>query len=102
MRVWCPTSLALSLLLAVSSAASAQVGSIRGRVIDSTGAPLAGALLAVDRTNVRAQSSTSGAYVLLGVPAGVHFRRHPKLPPLVLSAFDVCCNPFEDAQNAPL
>ncbi|MDF2773017.1 MAG: hypothetical protein K0S86_2512, partial [Geminicoccaceae bacterium] len=67
----CPTYLALLLLIAVSSAASAQVGSVRGRVVDSTGAPLAGALLAVDRTNVRAQSASSGSYVLLGVPAGV-------------------------------
>ncbi len=71
MRSWCPTYLVLSLLIAVSSAGGAQVGSVRGRVVDSTGAPLAGALLAVDRTNVRAQSASTGSYVLLGVPAGV-------------------------------
>jgi iron complex outermembrane receptor protein len=71
MRSWCPTYLALSLLVAGGATASAQVGSVRGRVVDSTGAPLVGALLAVDRTAVRAQSTSSGSYVLLGVPAGV-------------------------------
>jgi len=62
---------AVLLLVGVADTSVAQVGSVRGRVIDSTGAPLAGALLAVDRTAVRAQASSSGAYVLLGVPAGV-------------------------------
>src|SRR5687768_7663271 len=53
-----------------TTAARAQVGSVRGRVVDSTGAPISGALLAVDRTAVRAQANSSGNYVLLGVPAG--------------------------------
>src|SRR5687768_5981458 len=68
-----PFTLCVAVLLLVSAADTsvAQVGSVRGRVIDSTGAPLAGALLAVERTAVRAQASSSGAYLLLGVPAGV-------------------------------
>jgi iron complex outermembrane receptor protein len=39
-------------------------------VVDSTGAPIPGALIAVDRTAIRAQATSSGAYTLLGVPAG--------------------------------
>ena len=59
------------LALALSgTAARAQVGTIRGRVVDSTGAPIPGALIAVDRTAVRTQASSSGSYTLLGVPAG--------------------------------
>jgi hypothetical protein len=55
MRSWI-ARVALSLFaIAVSTAgADAQVGSIRGKVVDSTGAPIPGALLAVDRTAVRA------------------------------------------------
>src|SRR5262245_24362855 len=72
MRSW----LAARALVAVVAVAvspptlHAQVGSIRGRVVDSTGAPIAGALLAVDRTAVRGQSTSSGIYVLAGVPVG--------------------------------
>ena len=59
------------LTLALSSTAvHAQVGTIRGKVVDSTGAPISGALIAVDRTAVRTQASSSGTYTLLGVPAG--------------------------------
>ena len=51
------------------------VGSIRGKVVDSTGAPIPGALLAVDRTAVRTQANSSGNYTLLGVPVGVRTLR---------------------------
>ena len=73
MRSWLAARVAVSLLtVAVSAAAvQAQVGTIRGKVVDSTGAPIPGALLAVDRTAVRAQATSSGTYVLIGVPAGV-------------------------------
>ena len=72
MRRWLSGCVVVSLVAIASgtTAARAQVGSVRGKVVDSTGAPLAGALLAVDRTAVRAQTSSSGAYVLAGVPAG--------------------------------
>ncbi len=50
--------------------ASAQSGSIRGRVLDSAGTPIAGAILTVDRSVSRTQSTSSGSYVLVGVPAG--------------------------------
>ena len=64
----------LSLFLLAASAPSllAQVGSIRGRVIDSTGAPLSGTILTVDGTAVRTQAASTGSYLLTGVPAGLH------------------------------
>ncbi|MGQ0647918.1 MAG: TonB-dependent receptor [Gemmatimonadaceae bacterium] len=53
-----------------AQAAEAQVGSIRGRIVDSTGAPIAGAILTVDRTVVRGQATAAGTYLLRGVPVG--------------------------------
>jgi len=60
----------LVMLALSSTAVHGQVGTIRGKVVDSTGAPIAGALVAVDRTAARTQASSSGTYTLLGVPAG--------------------------------
>jgi iron complex outermembrane receptor protein len=58
------------LLATAASGVAAQTGSIRGKVVDSTGAPIAGALLAVERTAVRAQATAAGNYLLIGVPTG--------------------------------
>jgi iron complex outermembrane receptor protein len=71
MRSWL-AAVALSLLAGAvgSTAAHAQVGAVRGKVVDSTGAPIPGALIAVDRTAIRAQATSSGTYTLVGVPAG--------------------------------
>ena len=75
MRSWL-AAVALSLLAGAvgSTAAHAQVGAVRGKVVDSTGAPLPGALIAVDRTAIRAQATSSGTYTLVGVPAGARTR----------------------------
>jgi len=70
MRSWFAACVALSLSTVVGTGLSAQVGSIRGKVVDSTGAPIGGALIAVERTAVRTQTSSAGNYILLGVPAG--------------------------------
>jgi len=72
MRSWLAECVAVSLLTVAATATTvqAQVGTIRGKVVDSTGAPIPGALLAVDRTAVRAQATSTGSYTLLGVPAG--------------------------------
>jgi iron complex outermembrane receptor protein len=72
MRSWLAGCVAVSLLTVAAAATTvqAQVGTIRGKVVDSTGAPISGALLAVDRTAVRAQATSTGSYTLLGVPAG--------------------------------
>ena len=72
MRSWLAAPVAVSLLTVALSTTTvhAQVGTIRGKVVDSTGAPIPGALLAVDRTSVRAQATSVGNYTLLGVPVG--------------------------------
>ena len=70
MRSWFAARVALSMSVVAGTALSAQVGSIRGKVVDSTGAGVAGALIDVERTAVRTQSSSAGNYALLGVPAG--------------------------------
>jgi len=73
MRNWFTARLTLACLAVATSTTMvhAQVGSVRGKVVDSTGAPIAGVLLAVDRTAVRAQTTSTGSYLLVGVPAGV-------------------------------
>jgi hypothetical protein len=43
---------------------------VRGKVVDTTGAPIAGAVLSVDRTSVRTQATAAGNYILVGVPVG--------------------------------
>src|SRR6476469_9505276 len=72
MRSWIAATIAVSLsgLALGTTAGHAQVGTIRGKVVDSTGAPIPGALLAVDRTAVRTQATAAGNYALIGVPAG--------------------------------
>ena len=62
---------ALVVVAVGATSVHAQVGSVRGKVVDSTGAGIAGALLAVDRTAVRGQTNNTGSYTLVGVPAGV-------------------------------
>ncbi|MGH7538638.1 MAG: TonB-dependent receptor, partial [Gemmatimonadales bacterium] len=58
------------LLVAPASSLAAQGGMIRGRVADSTGAPLPNASLTLDGTNARATSGAQGEFALRGVPAG--------------------------------
>ena len=72
MQRWLATRVAFFLLALGTSATAlvAQTGSIRGRVIDSTGTPIPGTLLAVERTAVRTQATAAGNYALIGVPAG--------------------------------
>ncbi|MBX7117514.1 MAG: TonB-dependent receptor [Gemmatimonadaceae bacterium] len=68
-----PLARALGALLLVTlgaAEAQAQSGTVRGTVRDSAGAPVAGVILTVDRTQVRTQTAASGAYTLVGVPAG--------------------------------
>jgi iron complex outermembrane receptor protein len=56
--------------LGLASPAAAQSGVIRGRVIDSAGVAVSGAIVTVDRTALRTASTTDGRYVLRGVPVG--------------------------------
>lgn len=48
----------------------AQSGTVRGRVVDSAGAPLVRAQVTIDATGLRASTDERGEYVLGGVPAG--------------------------------
>lgn len=65
-------SLVLALLLSLSGSASAQAtGRIVGKVIDAeAGAPIAGAVLEVVGTSIRAQAALDGRYTLNNVPTG--------------------------------
>ncbi len=63
-------SLAVLAALTLTGAAHAQSGVVRGTVSDSAGTPIAGAILTVDRTQVRAQTGANGTYQLVGIPAG--------------------------------
>ncbi len=66
-----PASSTLVLLLAVlPSVAAAQTGVIRGRVTDSSGAPVVHAAVSVQGRVPRTISDDSGLYVLRGIPAG--------------------------------
>lgn len=60
----------LGLVAGGAGTVAAQSGSIQGRVADSTGAVIVGALLTVDGTGVRTTSTARGRYSLGGVPAG--------------------------------
>ena len=57
-------------LAAMHTTAQAQAGAVRGRVADSAGVAIAGAIVTVDGTQVRAQTGAAGTYQLIGVPAG--------------------------------
>jgi iron complex outermembrane receptor protein len=58
-------------LLLLPSIALAQTGVIRGRVADSTGAPVAHALVSIQGRMLRATTEDDGTYRLRSVPAGV-------------------------------
>ena len=60
----------LGLAAAAAAPLAAQVGTIRGTVSDSAGAPLANAAVSVEGTTLRAVSGAAGDYEIRGVPAG--------------------------------
>ncbi|HEV8303519.1 MAG TPA: TonB-dependent receptor [Gemmatimonadales bacterium] len=69
-------SLLTTLLVAlVPATVAAQGGTIRGRVADAAGAPLARALVSAEGAGVRASSDEQGRYELHGVPAGAYTLR---------------------------
>ena len=49
---------------------AAQAGTLQGKVADSTGAVVVGAMLTVDQTGLRTTTNARGRYVLTGVPTG--------------------------------
>jgi iron complex outermembrane receptor protein len=66
----------VSLLLALApTLLAAQGGTIRGRVADAAGAPLARALVSAEGVGLRATSDPQGRYEIRGVPAGSYTLR---------------------------
>src|SRR5881628_2733130 len=63
---------ALFALLPPSSRLAAQGGTVRGRVTDSTGAPLARVGVSIEAIGAHATSDEQGSYEIRGVPAGPH------------------------------
>src|SRR6266403_3933610 len=49
---------------------AAQTGTIRGRIADSTGVPIAQAVIVLDPGGLRATSRDNGDYVISRVPSG--------------------------------
>ena len=71
----------ISFLFALSTPleAAAQGGTVRGRVVDSTGVPIAGAVIVLDPGGQRATSRDNGEYVISRVPAGTYTVRVRRL-----------------------
>ena len=75
-----PRARVLSLAVSVLGAAApltlgAQSGSLQGRVTDSVGTAVIGAVVTVEQASLRATASARGAYMLNGVPAGTRVIR---------------------------
>ena len=65
----------VTVFLAVVStplSAAGQGGTVRGRVADSTGVPIAGAVVVLDPGGQRAVSRDNGEYVMSRVPSGAY------------------------------
>jgi iron complex outermembrane receptor protein len=61
-----------AVLPAFASTLAAQGGTVRGRVADTTGAPLARATVSVDAIGARATTNDQGSYEIRGVSAGTY------------------------------
>jgi outer membrane cobalamin receptor len=69
-RIGCAVVISIPLLLSPTTA-TAQAGSVTGRIVDATsGRPIAGAQVLVDGSEISAVTQQSGAFSLVGVPAG--------------------------------
>ena len=60
-----------ALILFPAHSALAQGGTLQGKVVDSAGVAIAGAVVTIDRTTLRTTTTASGHYSLRGVPARV-------------------------------
>ena len=68
-------SAVLAILSFAARPAAAQSGTVSGTVSDSTGTAIAGAVVTVDKTSLRATTTAAGRYVIRGVPAGTQTLR---------------------------
>ena len=66
-------------LLLTSKVTAAQGGTIRGRIADSTGVPIAQAIVVLDPGGLRATSRENGDYVISRVPSGSYTVRVRRL-----------------------
>jgi len=78
-RMFAVIALPLLGLLFTPRNTAAQGGTIRGRIADSTGAPIAAALIVLDPGGLRATSRDNGDYAISGVPAGTYTVRVRRL-----------------------
>jgi iron complex outermembrane receptor protein len=60
----------VTVLLGGAGPLAAQSGTVQGRVTDSAGAAIVGAIVTVDHTGLRVSTGGTGKYVLRGVPKG--------------------------------
>ena len=63
-------AIAAAALGAVSRPAAAQSGAVQGRVADSSGAVIVGAMFTIDGSGIRTTSTARGRYTLGGIPVG--------------------------------
>ena len=80
---------AVLLALPTSLPLAAQTGMIHGRVVDSIGGPVQGAVVSVDGTMLRVTAGSSGAYQIHGLSAGTHEGVQAMLVFMVLYMIDV-------------
>ncbi len=98
--------LLLFVLLAAPSALTAQSGSLQGKIMDSTGAAIAGATISVDGTTLRATSAATGRYTLRGLPTGTRTLRvraigyTPQQTDIEIAAGDMAQRDFTLARSA--
>src|SRR2546426_8421188 len=71
-RVVSVIACAVLILIATSGRLAAQGGTVRGRVADTTGAPLARVSVSIEAIGARATTNERGEYEIRGVPAGTH------------------------------
>ncbi len=60
------------LVLFIPQSLLAQAGSIRGRVVDSLGGPISGAVISVEGRGLRATSNDQGEYQIRSIPEGTY------------------------------
>jgi iron complex outermembrane receptor protein len=73
-------------LVSTPLSASGQGATVRGRVVDSTGVPIAGAVVVLDPGGRRAVSRDNGEYAISSVPPGTYTARLRRLGYVVPSA----------------
>src|SRR5437667_6561608 len=71
--------LSLAALVLTPGSSAAQGGTIRGRIADSTGAPITAAVIVLDPGGLRATSRDNGEYQIARVPTGTYTIRVRRL-----------------------